>query len=102
MIVYSVTTSVLREREEEWVQWMHGTHIPDVMATGYVKEYQFHKLLDPMPEPSSVTYNVQYLMESLTDYHHYTTKEAPALREAFEDEFGKDAMAFRTVLRRVT
>lgn len=102
MIVYSITTSVLREREEEWLNWMHGTHIPDVMATGYFTEYHFHKLLNPAPEPAAVTYNVQYMMESLTDYHHYTTKEAPALREQAEDEFGKDAVSFRTVLRRVT
>jgi hypothetical protein len=102
MIVYSVTTSVLKQREEDWLTWIHGTHIPDVMATGYFKAYHFHKLLDPTPEPGSATYNVQYLLESLTDYHHYTTKEAPALREASEAAFGKHALTFRTVLRRET
>jgi hypothetical protein len=101
MIVYSVTTSVLRDREEEWLDWMHGTHIPDVMATGYFQEYHLHKLLNPTPDPQAVTYNVQYLMESLTDYHHYTTNEAPALREQADHQFGQDIQSFRTVLRRV-
>jgi len=99
MVIYSVTTSVLKPREEEWVTWMHETHIPDVMKTGYFTDFHFLKLLDPQPEPGTATYNVQYILESLTDFHHYTTKAAPLLRQDHEERFGKQALSFRTVLR---
>ncbi|MEM9983876.1 MAG: DUF4286 family protein [Bacteroidota bacterium] len=102
MVVYSVTTSVMYQREEEWVKWMKEEHIPQVLATGYFTGHEFHKLVDPQPEAGAATYNVQYLMESFTDYHHYQEKAAPALRKDHEEAFGKSVLSFRTVLKRIT
>lgn len=101
MIIYSVTTSVLSTHEEQWVEWMQEKHIPEVMATGYFTGFQFNKLLDPQPEAGTATYNVQYTLASFSDYHYYVTKEAPALRQDHEERFGKQALSFRTVLKKL-
>jgi hypothetical protein len=101
MIVYSITTSVVLSREQEWVEWMQEKHIPDCMSTGYFLDFNFQKLLDPQPEPGSATYNVQYILGSFSDYHYYIKEEAPALRQAHEDQFGPHALSFRTVLKRI-
>lgn len=80
---------------------MQEKHIPDVMATGYFSDFDFNKLLDPQPEGGTSTYNVQYYLDSFSDYHYYITEKAPALREEHEKEFGKHSVSFRTVLKRM-
>ena len=101
MIIYSVTSSVMIPREQEWVKWMAETHIPEMMDTGFFTEFHFSKLLDPQPEGGVSTYNVQYMLDNFSDYHYYITQKAPILREKHKEAFGAHVVSFRTVLKRM-
>ena len=60
MILYNITTNVTSEIEEDFVNWMKTTHIPEVMQTGIFLEHRFYKLLHDS-EDGSTNYSIQFL-----------------------------------------
>ncbi|MEZ4829138.1 MAG: DUF4286 family protein [Bacteroidia bacterium] len=101
MIIYSVTVSVEADIREEWLSWMQEFHIPEVMASGYFKENHIQELLEPEPQKGTFTFNIQYLCESMEDYHLYMQNEAKVLQEIHTQKFSDKFVAFRTLLKRL-
>ncbi len=101
MIIYSVTVSIDNDRAEEWRQWMQGTHIPEVMATGYFSGYTMHQILEPVVDPDRINYNVLYEIESLEKLREYQEKAAPALQQDHQKRYGENALAIRVVMDRL-
>jgi len=99
MINYSVTISLDKGIEEEWLTWMKEIHIPEVMETGYFLSFQIQQLLDPIVDPAMATYNVQYLCESMEKYQKYENEEAPILRKSHQERYGNRFVSFRTLLK---
>jgi len=98
MIMYNVTVMVEEGLATTWLDWMNQVHIPEVMATGFFVSHRVCRLLEPTPEPGTVTFAVQYFC---TDRHHlqtYLEQRATALRQEHHRMFGDRAQAFRTVL----
>lgn len=100
MIIYSVTVTIDQQIETDWTTWMHEVHIPDVMNTGYFLSSHFQKLLEPVPEPGTATFNIQYHCESMNAYESYQEKAAPALQADHTERFRDRFVAFRTILHR--
>ena len=100
MIIYSVTISLDESIEADWLVWMRDKHIRDVMATGYFLGWSFHKLLEPIPEPGTSTYNIQYECATLVQLEAYQKNKAPALQQAHNDRYRDQFIAFRTILDR--
>ncbi len=100
MILYNVTVGVDLDTEKIWLNWMHTTHIPRVMATGYFKEFKVYKVLG-QEEESTVSYSVQYLADSLDNVVEYLNKAAPALAEEHRLKFKDKHVAFRTLLEEI-
>jgi len=98
MIIYSVTMSLEREIEQDWLSWMLETHLPEVMQTGYFLDYRFHKILEPIVDPERINYNVLYRLTSLSELDAYRKTLAPALQEKTQQRFGEQALAIRSVL----
>ncbi|MDW8286962.1 MAG: DUF4286 family protein [Flammeovirgaceae bacterium] len=101
MIVYNVTVSVDTSVVEEWLQWMRGEHIPEVMATGCFEQYKLLKVLEDAPNPMSVTFAIQYHVADLTTLDSYLKHHAPSLRAKHQEKFQDKALAFRTVLKEI-
>jgi hypothetical protein len=99
MIIYNVTVNIDNDVHTEWVEWMKNIHIPDVMKTGFFKEYRFCRVLTD--EPQGHTYSIQYLCESLTDYDRYQKQEAPRLQADHKSKYEGKFVAFRTILKMV-
>lgn len=99
MITYSVTITLDKDVEQDWIAWMRETHIPEVMATGCFKDARLTRLLDPAPEKGTATFNVQYSVENIGVYKRYQDDHAPALQKAHTDRFEGKFVAFRTLLR---
>lgn len=99
MIIYNVTVSIDASIEEDWLQWMRTTHIPDVMATGYFDAHRLCRVIGG--DEMGVTYAVQYECESLAKLQQYETKSAPALREDYKKRYEGKYAAFRTLLETV-
>ncbi|MBC6699795.1 DUF4286 family protein [Hymenobacter sp. BT190] len=96
MILYNVTTSLDPEIEEQWVNYMQQTHMPEVMATGFFLKSQLCRLLNE--EDNGITYASQYYCVSLAQLEQYQQVAAPALIQEVEKHFGGRYASFRTML----
>lgn len=97
MILYNVTIKIDSSIQNEWVQWMKEVHIPEVMQTGLFSEYRMTRLLE-QDESDGITFAVQYLSRSMSDYQLYKEKFAPALQQKTLDKYEGKFVAFRTLM----
>lgn len=100
MIIYNVTINIDGDVHEDWLQWMKGTHIPEVMGTGMFVEYRFARVLSEHAD-EGFTYSIQYLLNDIGDYEIYRTAYAPALQAETEKRYKDKFVAFRTLLKTV-
>ncbi|GAB4209298.1 MAG: hypothetical protein Fur0023_21510 [Bacteroidia bacterium] len=100
MFIYSVTVSINKEIEKEWLDWMIKKHIPDVLNTGCFTEYNLFQVYSAMAE-DVCTYNVQYSFNSVDDLEKYQKNFAAALQKEHKDKFDGKFVATRTVLRKI-
>lgn len=96
MIVYSVTVNIDESVHDEWKDWMLNEHIPEVMQTGVFTERRMCKLLSQ--GDTGITYNIQYVCKSLSDYDKYLSNFAPMLQQKHSEKFKDKFAAFRTLL----
>ncbi|MEM9917239.1 MAG: DUF4286 family protein [Bacteroidota bacterium] len=99
MILYNVTAKIDKEIEAEWLEWMKGKHIPDVMATGFFESYRMYRLLHD--DPDGVTYAVQYFCESMKKLQTYASKHAPPLQAAYKERYKDRYVIIRTLMESV-
>jgi len=96
MILYNVTVSIDPEIQEDWLQWMRTTHIPDVINTGCFIEGKISRINGE--EEGGVTYSVMYLSPSQEVYEEYQSTHAPRLQKEHTDRYAGKFAAFRTIL----
>ena len=99
MIIYRVTITLEAAIESEWVAWMTGVHIPDVLRTGCFSDCRTYKLLEPHGD--EVVYAMDYTCFSLAEYHRYRDSFAPALQKEHADRFDGRCRGTRQVLQEV-
>lgn len=96
MIIYNVTVNIDDNVHGEWLNWMRGEHIPEVMATGYFLEHRFAKVL--VEEQQGTTYSIQYLAKNMHDLEEYQRDHAQRLQEKHSKKYEGKFVAFRTLL----
>ena len=100
MISYQVLCSVPHELEDEWIQWMLGEHIRDVMNTEMFYDYTIHKVLKP--EQEGITdYCIRYDAESFARFDQYRQDFAPVLQAASKAKFGERIAISRIVMEKL-
>ncbi len=98
MLVYNVTVKIDQRVEQEWLEWMKGKHVPDVMQTGKFINYRISKI-DQVEEPDgSSTYSFQYLCAERSLLDDYLNNHANELREDVLAKYGNLFIAFRTIM----
>lgn len=100
MIIYNVTIKVDHAIHDEWLEWMHSTHIPDVMATGCFSQYRFFRILQE-DEQDGISYCVMYETETMSRYFDYQRDHAARLQDKSRERYQDKYLAFRTILRSV-
>jgi phosphoribosylamine-glycine ligase len=97
MIIYNVTVNIEESIEQEWLQWMKDTHIPDVMKTGmFLSSKMTHVLVEE--QMGGKTYSIQYTCENKETLDEYEQNYAPALQKDHNDKYQGKFVAFRTLL----
>ena len=97
MIIYNVTVNIEESVEQEWLQWMKDTHIPDVLKTGmFLSSKMTHVLVEE--QMGGKTYSIQYTCENKETLDEYEQKYAPALQKDHNDKYQGKFVAFRTLL----
>tara|TARA_Y100000994_G_scaffold246625_1_gene250313 strand:- start:19 stop:315 length:297 start_codon:yes stop_codon:yes gene_type:complete len=93
MIIYSITIVITDTLVKKWELWMKKKHIPDVMATGVFKSYNFMKDLNYQNK-----YVIQYELESMQDYLKYKKLFAQKLQTEHSEKFGNNCSVWRSIL----
>jgi hypothetical protein len=101
MIIYNVTLNVDESIHDEWMIWMHSTHVPEVMATGKFHSFNMLRLLTRQSDETGETYAIQYKASSIEDYMAYQEQFAPALQQKTIEKYGNKILAFRTLMEEV-
>ena len=101
MILYNVTVNIDSDVEQDWIDWMKSTHIPEVMATGFFTEHRMMKMLSESEDETGRTYAIQYMADSLDELETYLNTVATKLQKASIIRYGTKLAAFRTVLEEV-
>jgi len=101
MILYNVTINIDRDVENEWLEWMKMTHVPDVMKTGMFSGNKIFRLLNEDPQSGGSTYSIQYFTSDLGKVNQYLEDHAPPLIEEHQLKYKDKFVAFRTVLELV-
>lgn len=101
MILYNVTVNIDNDVSQDWVDWMKGEHIAEVMDTGYFNDCKIMRMLSESPDETGSTFAVQYTASSLTDLENYLETVAPKLQKKTIVRYGTKLMAFRTVLEEI-
>ena len=96
MILYNVTINIDEDVQDEWLNWMKDTHIPDVMKTGLFLENRICRIL--AEEEGGHSYAIQYLLASKANYDDYQSNHAANLQAEHNDKFNGKFAAFRTIL----
>ena len=96
MILYNVTTSLEPEVATDWVSYMLGHHMAEVVGTGCFIKSQLLRLLNE--EDDGITYAAQYFAVSLEQLEAYQEHFAPALRKEMDQKFAGKYVSFRTTL----
>ncbi|WP_462247554.1 DUF4286 family protein [Ekhidna sp.] len=101
MILYNVTVNIDDDVEQDWVNWMKETHIPEVMETGFFVDFKMLKMLSEGQDDTGSTYAIQYMAETLGHLETYLEKAAPKIQKKSIIRYGTKMAAFRTVLEEV-
>ena len=96
MVVYNVTCNLETSLAPEWLEWMKGEHLPEVMATGCFVESRISRVHGE--EDGGVTYAITYLSPSQEHMDTYSQTHAPLLQRDHSARFAGKFAAFRTVL----
>jgi hypothetical protein len=97
MIIYNVTIKVEHSVVANWVTWMKGIHIPELLATGLFIDTKLCLLLE-QEEEDGATFVAQYFCNSMAEYTRYIDEYATLMRERSHKAFGGKFVAFRTVM----
>jgi len=101
MFIYTVTVTIKKDIEEEWVSWMNDVHLDQVMAAGYFSYRKLYKILIPSQTGDEVSFVVHYFTESLELYEEYAKKEASRLQAEHTKKFPGKFKAARSVMMEV-
>lgn len=97
MLIYNVTVQVERSIADAWLSWLRQEHIPELMQTGCFVKYQVTRVIND-EETETVTYAIQYYVESEKELNAYLNEYASMLRQRGFDRWGNRFIAFRTVM----
>ncbi len=99
MYTYSLTISLEKRIEPQWLDYIRQTHIPAIEETGYFSEVTLLKITDPVPEEESVTYNILCKAETMEHLRLYMSQDAKQIHSAHDTKFTTQFHAVDALLK---
>ncbi len=101
MILYNVTVNIHESVQDQWLQWMQQTRIPEILATGKFSSAKIVKVLIE-EEMGGTTYSIQFTTDSKATLEKYYEEDAPQFRQESYQLFGEKMLTFRTELELIS
>lgn len=98
-VKYIVFTAVPHDQLDEWNRWHNETHVPDVLATGYMQSARKYRVADnSLPIEWQPQYATVYECASSADLEAYLGGPAAQLRQDYADRYGAVGQIARMIL----
>ncbi len=101
MIIYNTTVKVELQFVHQFVAFITKEHLVHSMATGFVSDNAFYKLLN-IDNSDGVTYCIQYKMTDIGMYNQYCMVFDNQFKEELKNKFGENLVYFSSILQEVT
>ncbi|MEO6188452.1 MAG: DUF4286 family protein [Ginsengibacter sp.] len=100
MWIYNITTKVENSIEDEWLGWIRGKYIPDVMSTGLFFNHGFMKLYGH-DESDGKTYVLQFFADEKNAIDSFNRQHAKRIAINLRSRWGEALVTFETLLQSV-
>ena len=95
-VFYNVTVNVSADVHDDWIAWLKGEHISEVLSTGMFLRATLLRV--HAFEQGGFTYAVQYVSPDMAHYERYLRDFAAGLRAQTQQRYGDKVVAFPTML----
>ncbi|MDA7711716.1 DUF4286 family protein [Flavobacteriaceae bacterium] len=96
MYIYNLTAQVIPELEQQWLEWVHKIHIPEMLGHAALKKVQLLRI--QAVQDSGQTYALQYHSPEKASYETFWKSHEAILMENFQKHFGAGVLTFATHL----
>ena len=101
MLIYNITLKIEWTIQSQWLVWMKGKYIPQVMETGCFTGYQLVRLLD-IDEDEGPTYALQFCIENREKYVEYISHYQPQQDVLAYEKWSSSMLSFATLMEIVS
>lgn len=96
IFLYDITIAIDPSVEEEWLQWMHKEHIPEVMDTGKFTEQGLFRVVASGQGENLTSYSMKFYGENMKELQLYADIHTPELQQKINQRWPDKLTAFRT------
>lgn len=100
MYVYNITTNIEETSEQDWLQWMQNTHIPEMLETGKFLSAKMCKVL-VKEDMGGVTYSVQYTVETKEALEAFYSEDSVILKNKMNARYAGKFVFFETEMKMI-
>ncbi|MGY5351755.1 DUF4286 family protein [Wenyingzhuangia sp. IMCC45533] len=97
MYIYNVTTNVEVEIEQEWLSYIQGNQIPEMIATGCFTGAKLSRVM-VNEEKGGKTYAIQYSVPDKETFKGYYVAYAADMNTRLQKKFAGKFVSFQTEL----
>lgn len=99
MILYNITIIIDDAIEKDWISYVQGTYIPQMMESGAFVSNRLLKVLDSPNE--GYTYCLQFIADDLAKYHDFQNTFSTTIQAAHQQQFENKFVSFSTIMEYV-
>ena len=99
MIIYNVTYSIDPEVHEDWLAWMKGNYIPEVISYGNLSQVNLNQVISE--EDSFITYAAQYVFSSMKDFSYFQKEFYELFHNKHAERYQDRVVSFSTLLKQI-
>jgi len=99
LIIYSITYAIDTTIENEWIEYMHSTHIPLIMNTGCFSSFQHTRII---PEQGhDLAFNIQFSCANLNNLDNYLDEKKESDESELNQKYQGKFASFFTKLEKL-
>ena len=96
-IIYNETVSVDSDIENQWLEWVRQTYLPECLKTGCFTGARFTKVRSHR-QPGSTSYSIQFWCEEDRLLEQFKNIHEKKFRKMAREKFGAKQIPFTTEL----
>lgn len=97
MLIHNTTYIIETQYSEGFINWMRNTFVPNVMQSGFPKEFKILKLLTEL-DNGGVTYSIQFSFDSSDGFVVFENEYWDDFQATIDKRYAGKYASFSTLL----